>query len=206
MPRGNEKGILVIGGWASAVTVPVMKWDLWNVTTIDHPPSEGKLNAGYYIPVTGLDVWVQGDKTLPFTNKDTSMGNYLIDSLSNVIRTSNTTAKDVAEMFKPRGWADPITGAWYVECNANITQNVGLRFQGQTHTRAFLLAKEDMKIVNSDGRCISAFQVPGADNELRLGWPFLKNVVITFDIGNKPTTLNITQRVLPENAGLQLID
>ncbi len=134
------------------------------------------------------------------------MGHYLIDSLSNVIRTSNATARSVAEMFRTPGWVDPINGVWYVECGAQLTQNVGLSFPGQSHERAFLLAKEDMKIANSDGRCISAFQAAGSDNIFRLGWPFLKNTVIMFDLANVPTTLNITQRVLPEAKDLQLVD
>lgn len=208
MPSGDDKGVVVIGGWASAATVPVMNWDLTYVPTVE---VSGPADNGYYIPVLGLDTLTPkyglANKTTPITPKDTEAGTYLIDSLSNVIRTSNAVAQMVAASFTSPGWADPHSGAWYVDCTATPpVQNYGIRLQGRVNTRAFLISKWNMKVALTHGNCVSAFQPPDADGKYKLGWPFLKNTVITFNLRDVPTSLNITQRVLGGVPDLQLVD
>ena len=207
MPRKDEKGVIVIGGYASPATVQYMGWTLWNISTVDGAPCEGSAADRYCIEILGLDTLATGSKTTPMTPSDpASTATYLIDSLSNVIRTYNTAAKAVAESFVPPGWADPASGAWFVDCKATLSQTFGVRLEAQAKQRAILISKQDIVIGLGNGKCISAFQPPDSDGKFRLGWPFLKNTVIVSHLANAPTTFTVVQKVLPENAVLQLID
>ena len=202
MPRKDEKGVIVIGGYANTTTIQLMEWDLWIVSTVEYGTCEGPTANGYCLRVLGLDTLSIGNKTTPITPSDNaSTSDYLLDSLSNVIRTSNTTAKAVADSFDPAGWADPASGAWFVECTAIPSQTFGVRLQGQTHQRAFLISKQDMVVDLGDNKCISAFQPPDSDGKFRLGWPFLKNVVVEFYLADSPTSLDVRQKELPEKPG-----
>ena len=105
--------------------------------------------------------------------EDTSgAGDYIIDSLSPVIRTAPEFASLVAATFTPPANQTDIAKGdkhWYVACNATHPGGVGLMVGSET----FPTSNIDMVVKFPSGKCVSAFQPPYENDAYRLGWPFL---------------------------------
>jgi hypothetical protein len=196
MPRNDqEKGVVVIGGFAGGSTVPSNpseKVNILGVPTVQDAHSTDEHGMAYSVKIYGI---VHRDDTgKQVADSDMTPETYVIDSLSNIIRTTPEIAKQVANSFEPPASQSTVNEPYYVDCSAKA-KKFGVKIAGnQGAATAFFIDQKSMTVKLSENKCISAFQPPAADGIYRLGWPFLMNNIITFNVSTVPATLNITQK------------
>jgi hypothetical protein len=224
MPRGDEEGAVVIGGWPAnsgstayvdiGIAVPSV-----NLTETRTKVGKGKrapsnstdlpaamLNRPYVLQV---DEWGYKDVEVKGSNQDQTpnagRGRFIVDSLSPVIRTDTDHAAKVAALFEPVAVQSGGKGDlnYYVNCDAKVKSgtSISLELVGgpkSTPSKWFPIASVDLIVKMPGGKCISAFQPALEDNVMRLGWPFLKNTVVGFSFMGEGTIISVWARVAPE--------
>jgi hypothetical protein len=191
VPRNDkERGVVVIGGFVNNSNTPSNKINILEVPTVPNAYATDEHGMAYSINVSGI---VSGNQE-PLNAPENSSNIYIIDTLSNVIRTDPKFAASIAGTFNPPATKGSANEPYYVDCSAKVTRNYGVQVWNGTKTASLLLDGSSMIVRLSENKCISAFQPPAADGVYRLGWPFLMNNIITFNVSTVPATLNITQK------------
>ena len=195
MPRGTDLGVVVVGGIPKNASYTATTGH-YAVTSNQYlaPVSHQFLNVVTQTPFYGYAMPVEKFKLSDGKEDKQPTGNYIIDSLSPVIRTHPEFASKIAQTFEPQASIkDGGANLWLVNCSATHPGGIG-PMVGEV---SFPISKIDMVVKLPSGQCVSAFQPAFEDDAYRLGWPFLMNTVITILLDRYPVWINVTQRVPP---------
>ena len=185
MPRDSETGFIVIGG---TVDPTVFGMTNKSATAVDrsHPTNDSHVITVDWLGPPGIYF-------ITDPNSNLTGGSYMIDSTTDVIWTTWSAANATGWLFTPPASIDYL-GYFIVECEAALPLDaiVGITVNGVQ----FDVAREDLIVRRADGTCASAVQARRTGDIGRLGWPFLKTVVLFFDGASNPDlpTVKITAK------------
>ena len=126
-------------------------------------------------------------------------GRYIIDTFSPIIRLPSEAMPDKVDI-PPSFTNQSITydsatneSMQLLPCDMYFLESVSVVI----NATSFTFAKEDTVVEVAEGVCVSALQPLRDGKEARLGWPFLRNVVLGVDLRGGEGMFEVRQRVLP---------
>lgn len=190
-PRRSADGVFSRGDY------PLNDMNTINSTSITAQLKAPVVNSGAYertscswgIPVTGIRVGGAAAR---------GGDDCIVDTMSRFNEFDWTTAAAIADRFNPPGWYNAEVGRFQVDCNASLPIEV---VSVVLADRDFPINPSDLRLKNvppyyGEEHCYSAFRATNytANAACRLGWPFLRNVGLGFDVDT--LEWNVTSRPL----------
>lgn len=188
LPGVAETGRLVLGGIIRPRSIPRVGPTV-NVV-LRHDKIDEKTPNMTRVGVELIQTPQTNNWTLPNTFPQApGFGWYLIDTMSSYIYTDEIAAAAVADMFDPPAGLSG-DGVYVVDCDATLPSGKSADIViGQT---PFAIRASEMIVTSPLSNCTSAFQVTPSNSIGKLGWPFLRSVVLLFDF--RDWTVNVTAR------------
>ena len=197
LPRKSETGKIVIGGKIETSSVVVSE----SVTVID---SQNYVDGNSSYASHMISVDALGPPGTFFEDnpiKSTySQGWYVLDTTSDVIKTSWDASKALGDLFTPPAIQNS-AGVFEVVCSATLPKSDESTVMLSIGEKKFWIREVDLIVHRPDGTCVSALQAATDNDTFRLGWPFLRNVVLFFDARDTTNkTVEISWRAVSASA------